>query len=1315
MPFIQFQFRRGTGAEWQSANTVLAPGELGLDTTTQRFKIGDGSTAWNDLVYSPVADGPEGAIQFNQSNGIAGSSNLVYTDGANLSIAGDLLPQANITYSIGNANLRWANLFLAGNTIDLGGSQIKSDVEGAIVLVPPVTETNPNPTALVINTTGSIVPVETVDGVPNANAVTEAVSNTDSTFGNVFVTGNLTANQATVSIGNILINGDTISSVDDTIYIDPASPGNTGLVIIEGNLQVTGNVTYISSNVVTINDKFINLANNAANSSEANGGGIGVGPVGAEYAKLSFDNASTSWNTNIPLSVTGNVTANYFIGNGSQLTGIDTSQIQNGTSNVKTLQNSNVAISVAGTSNVLVASSTDIVIKGNVLPDANVTYNLGSATQAWHSLYISGNTLYIADESMAVNSATGVWSFTSDGGQITLGADSIFANSVSANYILGNGALLSGIVTSAGNVNFANIANVAYNISGSNVSGAVANATYADTANVAYNVSGSNVSGAVANATYADTANVAYNVSGSNVSGAVANATYADTANIATVAYSVSGSNVSGAVANATYAVSAGSADSATTAGTVTTNAQPNITSVGTLTALTVSGNVSGNYILGNGSQLTGLPEQYGNANVAAYLPTYTGNLAANNITITGVSTGNAAGLSAVTGANVSGTVANATYADTANIAYSVSGSNVSGTVANATYAVSAGSADSATTAGTVTTNAQPNITSVGTLTSLTVTGNISGDYILGNGSQLTGLPEQYGNANVAAYLPTYTGNLTANNITLTGVYTGNAAALTNLPGANVLGTVANATNADTANVAYSVSGSNVSGTVANATFATSAASATTAGTVTTNAQPNITSVGSLSSLTVSGNTTAANVAAGNIALTGTVAAASGSFSGNVAMGGFEITNLASPTTANSAATKQYVDAVAEGLHIHASCNAATPANLATITGGTVTYDNGSDGVGATLTTTGTYGNIDGVDITTVGSRILVKNEANAAHNGIYVYSNATVLTRATDTDTAEEMAGGDFTFVTGGTLYDNTGWVQTEPVLVIGTDPVIYVQFSGAGTYTAGTGLTLTGTEFSVNATQTQITEVGNLVALTVTGNIAANYISATQEVLADRFEGNGWQLTSINAANISGSVANANFAVYSDTVAASSQPNITSVGNLVDLTVTGNISGNYILGNGSQLTGIISGNAFGNIVVANANTVTADSASANLTLRAGNAMSIDTDPANNAVIIAQINFSQNFGFVTGNVDQEDDLGLVTLTANQAGDLGTVTVDGYVTPGVFILPTHSVNNLPNPAPAAQVIYVSDESGGAVMAFSDGTNWRRCTDRAIVT
>jgi len=201
------------------------------------------------------------------------------------------------------------------------------------------------------------------------------------------------------------------------------------------------------------------------------------------------------------------------------------------------------------------------------------------------------------------------------------------------------------------------------------------------------------------------------------------------------------------------------------TAGTVTASAQPNITSVGRLTSLTVTGNISGSYILGNGSQLTGIvTATYNNSNVTSLLSSFgsntistTGNITAgyfvgngsqltgitvvssygnsnvtsllssfgsNTISTTGNITagrfiGNGSALTSLTGANVSGTVARATTAATAN---AVAGANVSGTVANATYATSAGSA---TTAGTVTTNAQPNITSVGTLTNLSVSGNI--------------------------------------------------------------------------------------------------------------------------------------------------------------------------------------------------------------------------------------------------------------------------------------------------------------------------------------------------------------------------------------------------------------------------------------------------------------------------------------------------------------------------------------------------------------------------------------------------------------
>lgn len=172
------------------------------------------------------------------------------------------------------------------------------------------------------------------------------------------------------------------------------------------------------------------------------------------------------------------------------------------------------------------------------------------------------------------------------------------------------------------------------------------------------------------------------------------------------------------------------------------------------------------------------------------------------------------------------------------------------------------------------------------------------------------------------------------------------------------------------------------------------------------------------------------------------------------------------PTSALQLATKQYVDAVAEGLHVHAACAAATPGTLASITGGTVTYNNGTAGVGATLTLSVALTVLDGYTLLN-GDRVLVKNEATQANNGIYTWATGgTVLTRATDFDTAAEMASGDFTFVSNGTLYANTGWVQTDPVTVVGTSPVTWIQFSGSGAYTAGTGLTLAGTQFSITNT---------------------------------------------------------------------------------------------------------------------------------------------------------------------------------------------------------------------------------------------------------
>ena len=222
-------------------------------------------------------------------------------------------------------------------------------------------------------------------------------------------------------------------------------------------------------------------------------------------------------------------------------------------------------------------------------------------------------------------------------------------------------------------------------------------------------------------------------------------------------------------------------------------------------------------------------------------------------------------------------------------------------------------------------------------------------------------------------------------------------------------------------------------------------------------------------------STTIPNAGLANSSLTiGTTAISLGSSS--LTLGGLtSVTVTQDPTSALQLATKQYVDAVAEGLHVHASCAAATTGTLASITGGTVTYNNGTAGVGATLTLSVALTTLDGYTLLN-GDRVLVKNEATQANNGIYTWATGgTVLTRATDFDTAAEMASGDFTFITNGTLYANTGWVQTDPVTVVGTSPVTWVQFSGAGTYTAGTGLTLAGTQFSITNTAVTANSYGS------------------------------------------------------------------------------------------------------------------------------------------------------------------------------------------------------------------------------------------------
>lgn len=175
------------------------------------------------------------------------------------------------------------------------------------------------------------------------------------------------------------------------------------------------------------------------------------------------------------------------------------------------------------------------------------------------------------------------------------------------------------------------------------------------------------------------------------------------------------------------------------------------------------------------------------------------------------------------------------------------------------------------------------------------------------------------------------------------------------------------------------------------------------------------------------------------------------------------------PSTANDLVNKSYVDGlVSTGLVYHQPVQAATTGTLASITGGTVTYNNGTAGVGATLTLSVALTTLDGYTLLNT-NRILVKDEANQAHNGIYTWATGgTVLTRATDADTygtsPNQLSQNDYFFVQNGTVNKGIAYVVTTVgTITFGTTAITFAEFSTSQVYTAGTGLTLTGTQFSL------------------------------------------------------------------------------------------------------------------------------------------------------------------------------------------------------------------------------------------------------------
>ena len=270
------------------------------------------------------------------------------------------------------------------------------------------------------------------------------------------------------------------------------------------------------------------------------------------------------------------------------------------------------------------------------------------------------------------------------------------------------------------------------------------------------------------------------------------------------------------------------------------------------------------------------------------------------------------------------------------------------------------------------------------------------------------------------------------------------------------------------------------------------------------------------------------------------------------------------PTSSTDIVNKSYADSISTGINFHAACNYATTVALSAA----YTYNNGTSGVGATITANavGTL-TLDGYTFTSgdVGKRILVKNETgsyvnnttpSAAFNGIYTLTTAGtagvayVLTRATDYDTSgagtNEIDIGDMMLVLAGTANANTSWVQqTSLPITIGTTALAFTQFAAVQIYTAGTGLSLSSNQFSITSTGT-----------------AGTYGSASQvPVLVTNSQG---QVTGVTNT----AIALAGSAITSGTVAIANGGSGTTTAQLAMNAFAGaTTSGSYLRGNGANV----------------------------------------------------------------------------------------------------------------------------------------------------
>jgi hypothetical protein len=338
--------------------------------------------------------------------------------------------------------------------------------------------------------------------------------------------------------------------------------------------------------------------------------------------------------------------------------------------------------------------------------------------------------------------------------------------------------------------------------------------------------------------------------------------------------------------------------------------------------------------------------------------------------------------------------------------------------------------------------------------------------------------------------------------------------------------------------------------------------------------------------LTVGGTVDGVDIAARDADLTTTTNTANaalpkagGTMTGNLVLN-------ADPTASLQAATKQYVDTIAAaGIHYHTPARVEAPANLPS------TYDNGTSGVGATLTNSGTQVAIviDGVALSS-SDRVLIYQQTDPAHNGVYTVttvgsvSTDWVLTRATDADSyapsdPDALGQGDAFFISAGDTGAGETYVMTTVgTITFGTTGIVFTQISATAIYSAGAGLTLTGQEFSLNTPVASATALATGRTIGMTGDVvwtSAAFDGSGNVTGTATIQANSVALGTDTTGNYVESVANGSYLTGGG---AASEGAVLTLGvdatdlNTASKVVARDASGNFVAG---TITAALTGNA--------------------------------------------------------------------------------------------------------------------------------------------